>query len=151
MKTQHGFTLMELMITLVVIAILTAVALPSYTSYVTRGKIPDATSNLSTKRAQMEQWFQDNQTYLANAAGVSPPACPASTDTAASQNFDFSCTATATTFLLTATGKGAMAGFQYTIDQNNVKQSNITSPPAPSGWIPATPNNCWVTKTGGTC
>ena len=40
MKTQRGFTLLELMITLVVIAILTAIALPSYTSVRYPGKDP---------------------------------------------------------------------------------------------------------------
>jgi len=150
MKTESGFTLIELMMALVVVAILTAIALPSYTKYVIRGKVPDATANLSSKRAQMEQWFQDNQTYLANAAGVSPPACV--TDTTTSKNFDFSCPVqTATTFTLQATGKSAMSGFVYTIDQSNAKTSVITSPPAPSGWTAATPNNCWVTNVGGAC
>src|ERR1035437_4692119 len=154
MKTQRGFTLLELMITLAVIAILTAIALPSYTSYVIRGKVPGATSNLATKRVQMEQWFQDNRTYLANSAGVSPPACAA--DTTSSQYFTFSCTAptatapTATAYTLTATGTGSMAGFSYTVDEGN-NQTSAFAPPAPAAWIPATPNNCWVTKPGGVC
>lgn len=143
MKTPRGFTLIELMITMVVIAILTAIALPSYTSYVTRGKVPDATANLATKRVQMEQFFQDNRTY----AGA--PACTA--DTTSSKNFDFSCTVqTATTYTLQAAGKGTMAGFTYTVDQANAKASAF-APPAPSGWVAATPNNCWVVKTGGVC
>ena len=99
----------------------------------------------------MEQWFQDNRTYLANAAGVNPPACITDTTTSP-KNFDFSCPVqTATTFTLQATGMTSMAGFVYTIDQNNNQTSVITSPPAPSGWTAATPNNCWVTKPGGLC
>jgi type IV pilus assembly protein PilE len=144
MKTQRGFTLIELMMALVVVAILTAIALPSYTKYIVRGKVPDATANLATKRVQMEQFFQDNRTY------VGAPACTA--DTTSSKNFDFSCptAATATTFTLQATGKGSMLGFTYTIDQSNAKTSAFTSS-APSGWVAATPNNCWVTNVGGTC
>jgi type IV pilus assembly protein PilE len=144
MKTQSGFTLIELMMALVVVAILTAIALPSYTKYVIRGKVPDATSNLATKRVQMEQWFQDNRAYTGGTA--------CNTDTTSSKNFDFSCPVlTATTFTLQATGKNSMAGFVYTVDQNNAKTSVITSPPAPSGWVAATPNNCWVTNVGGVC
>ncbi len=145
MNTQRGFTLIELMIVLAIIAILTAIALPNYTAYIIRSKVPDATSNLATKRVQMEQWFQDNRSYL------NAPAC--APDTATSQFFDFSCpvaTWTATTYTLQATGKASMRGFSYTVSEANVKTSAFTAP-APTGWIAATPNNCWVTKTGGQC
>ena len=143
MKTQRGFTLIELMMALVIVGILTAIALPSYTSYIVRGKVPDATSNLATKRVQMEQFFLDSRTY------VGAPACNA--DTTSSKNFDFSCTVqTATTYTLQAAGKGSMAGFTYTVDQANAKASAFTSA-APSGWVAATPNNCWVTNKGGSC
>ena len=145
MKTQGGFTLIELMMAMVVVAILTAIALPSYTKYVIRGKVPDATANLATKRVQMEQWFQDNRSYVGGTA------CNNDT-TSSPKNFDFSCPVlTATTFTLQATGKNAMSGFVYTIDQSNARTSVITSPPAPSGWVAATPNNCWVTNVGGVC
>ena len=91
LKTQQGFTLIELMVVVVVIGILAAVAVPSYTEYITRGRIPDATSNLATKRVKLEQFYQDNRTYVA------APDC--SSDTTTSSYFNFSCTAgpTATT------------------------------------------------------
>lgn len=139
MKTQNGFTLIELMIVVAIVGILAAIVVPSYRDYLTRGRIPDATSNLSTKRVQMEQFYQDNRTY------VSATACTA--DSTTSKYFDISCSgaATSTTFTLQAVGKGAMAGFTYTIDQNNAKASTITA----SGWTGNT--TCWVTKKGGAC
>ena len=142
MKTHSGFTLIELMITMVVIAILTAIALPSYTKYVVRGKVPNATATLATKRVQMEQWFQDNRAYTGG------PACTA--DTTSNKYFNFSCPVlTANTYTLQAAGKDTMAGFTYTVNESNVKTSVITSPPAPSGWTGST--TCWVTNVGGVC
>jgi type IV pilus assembly protein PilE len=147
MKTQQGFTLIELMIVMVVIAILTAVALPSYTKYVTRGRIPDATSNLATLRVKMEQYYQDNRTYIGG------PGCVI--DTTTSKYFDFGCpgagAATATTYIITATGKNQMNGFKYTIDQSGGKTSTFTAPATTSGWSSPSPNNCWATNVGGTC
>lgn len=141
MKTQTGFTLIELMIVVTVIAILTVVAVPAYSNYVTRGRIPDATSNLASKKVLMEQFYQDSRTY------VGGPACNA--DTTTSSYFNFSCVTTATTFTLTATGKSAMAGFSYTINESSTKTSAIVAP-ASSGWL-ATSGSCWITKQGGTC
>ncbi|MDO8464627.1 MAG: type IV pilin protein [Gallionella sp.] len=146
MKMQQGFTLVELMIVVVIVGILSVVALPAYSNYVIRGKIPDATSNLANKRVKMEQFFQDNRTYLAG------PACNA--DTATSQYFDFTCAtapgvvATTTVYTIAAIGKGSMAGFTYTIDQSNTKQTTA----APTGWSASTmPTNCWITKQDGQC
>ena len=53
-----GFTLIELMITLAVIAILTMIALPSYSSYLARAKRADARSQL-VQAAQFMQRFKN--------------------------------------------------------------------------------------------
>lgn len=138
MKLQKGFSLIEVMIAVAIVAILAAVAVPSYTDYVTRGKIPEATSGLAAKRVQAEQFFQDNRTY----AGA--PAC--ANDTATSpNNFDFAGICAATTFTITATGKGGMSGLNYTINETNAKTSVFTKP----GWTGST--TCWVTAKGGMC
>ncbi len=131
MKAQKGFTLIELMVTVVIVAILAAVALPSYNDYVRRGKITQATAGLSTGRVSVEKFYQDNRTYI----GATAPA--------PTGFFGFAIvTPTPTTYTITATGAGDMAGFVYTIDQSNVQTSAT-----PWGGNAA----CWVVKKGGGC
>lgn len=138
MKIQEGFTLIELMVVVAIVGILASVALPAYTDYVTRSRIPEATSALANKRIQIEQYFQDNRTY------VGAPGCD--NDTTTSQFFDFSCSVeTATAFTLGAVGKSSMLNFGYTIDQAGARVSTITA----TGWSGNAA--CWVTKKGGAC
>ncbi len=135
-----GFTLIELMITVAVIGILAAIAYPNYTDYVKRGKAAEATSTLADMRNRMEQYFQDNKTYL-DAGGSTAP-CAA---TGAIKYFTYACsTQTATTYTLTATpvvGQG-MDNFSFSINQDNLKKSTFDGTDGP---------NCWLNKKGGTC
>lgn len=137
---SQGFTLLEVMVTLLIIAILSALAMPSYVDYVTRGRVPEATANLAVKQVQLEQFYQDNRTY----AGA--PACEG--DNGSSEYFSFSCTTqTATSYTLAATGKGPMTGFGYNLTQSNARSTTAVR----SGWSLPSPNTCWVTRKGGLC
>lgn len=140
-----GFTLIEVMITVAIIAILAAIALPSYSDYVIRGKIPEATTGLNAIRTRMEQGYQDNRQY---SAAVCDQAL-ASLNVAGA-NFVFACPAASLStqaYLATATGAGSMLGFQYTINESGARQT--TKLPS-AAWGTAT-INCWVTKKGGAC
>ena len=140
-QLKQGFTLVEIMIVVAIIGILSAIAIPSYRDYVTRGRIPEATSALATNQVKMEQWFQDNRSYL-NAGGK----CGAVPADIATKFFTVTCpNPTSTTYTLTATGKDAMSGFTYTVNQAGVKATTAV----PSGWTTST--TCWVTGKGGTC
>jgi type IV pilus assembly protein PilE len=145
MKSNKGFSLIELMVVVVIVGILASVAMPAYQDYVTRGKIPEATSALAQGRVLLEQYYQDNHRYANAVAGTTCGAVPANT-----HNFNFTCVATDAannqTFTLSATGADGMTGFSYSIDQSNTKSSTLTA----SGWA-ATSTSCWITKKGGGC
>lgn len=137
MKMQKGFTLMEVMIVVVVVAILASVGIPIYSDYVIRGKLVQATSGLSEGRIKMEQYFQDFRTYAGGEVR-----CPAETEF-----FTFNCGApTATLYTITATGKDNLAAYSYSINQDNVRSSNtpMTNPPGVNV-------SCWIMKSGDAC
>ena len=146
-RHTRGFTLIEVMITVVIISILASVALPAYTDYVTRGKIPEATNGLAGMRIQLEQYYQDNRTYEddGKCGGIKDPA---------EKNFTFACEPanSGQTYTITATGTaaGGMGDFVYTIDESG----NRKTTKLPEKWGTASttsPIECWVTKKGGSC
>lgn len=133
MKRITGFTLAELLTVITIIGILSAVGIPAYNDYVTRTKIAEATSALSDGRIKMEQFFQDNRTYV---GGPAP---------AATTYFTYAASGlTTAAYTITATGTLSMVGFTYTINQANAK----TTTALPSSWIPGSglPATCWVVK-----
>ena len=136
---QRGFTLIEVMITVAIIGILAAIAIPSYRDYVLRGQVVEAHNALSTLRANMERHFQDNRDYGTVGAFTSPCAAPA-----AAGSFTLSCpTLTATAFTARAVGSGPTNGFTYTVTQQNVRATVA----AGAGWTVCTTG--WTTKKSG--
>lgn len=138
---NKGFTLIELLIVMAIIAILAAIALPSYNEYVIRGKIMEATAALSAFRGRQEQYFQDNRTFL-DAAGNCGGALPADV-----RYFNYACVGTANTFLATATGVAAegLNGFSFTINETNLRQT--TGFPGAA----VVPLNCWIYRRAEQC
>lgn len=142
-RQARGFTLIELMIAVAIVAILAMVALPSYRDYIIRGRLVDATNTLSATRARMEQHFQDNRTY--NTVGTFTAPCLTSQTV---KEFAIVCGAapTATAYTITATGSGSTAGFVFTINQDGTQRTTGL----PAGWGTA-PRNCWVMRKADTC
>lgn len=134
-RQQRGFTLLELMVTFAIIAILATIAIPAYSEYVKQGKVAEATSTLADLRIRTEQYFQDTRTYE-NA--------PCEPEPGTTKHFDFVCERGPATYTITARGKSDqdLSGFEFTINQDNLKTSKYEG---------AVGDSCWITKKGGTC
>lgn len=147
MRRHAGFTLLEMMIAVAIIGILAAVAYPSYTEHLRRGKIAEAMSILADTRTKMEQFYLDNRTYVGSDAANMP--CNATVMGANAKHFTFACSNLGTgTYTVTATGVAAqgMNGFSYTVNEANVRATTITGV---SGWTGS--SSCWVRAKGGVC
>ena len=131
MKRNAGFTLVELMIVVAIVAILAAIAVPMYTDYITRAQLVPAHTGLAGLRVKMEQGYQDNRQY----------ACLAAAELKIDK-FNVVCAATPQTFLITATGsEGRVTGFAFSIDE----RGNRTTVAAPVDWMPAV-TSCFVAR-----
>lgn len=69
-RTMVGFTLIELMITVVIIGVLAAIAYPSYQNYTKQTRRSDAQIALTQAANQQEKFFTECNWYAANLAGT---------------------------------------------------------------------------------
>lgn len=140
-RGSSGFTLIEIMVTVAIIAVLSSIAVPAYTDHVRRTQATDATSNLAAGRTRLEQFFQDNRNYgsTATTCGIT---------VAASTSFAYTCNwgagGTNQSFRITATGSPGGTSHVYTITDSGARTTTTFKGVAQTG------KNCWLLR-GGEC
>jgi type IV pilus assembly protein PilE len=159
MRHANGFTLLELMIAVIVVAILASIALPSYNDYVLRSRFTEATGNLADMRVKMEQAYMDNRRYSTDAAGGVCGIPGGNTPNAAdARYFTYQCASTNPNgmgdqqYVITAQGVAAqgLTGISFTVNQANAKATVVDagSEMEKRGYGGA---NCWVRKKPADC
>jgi type IV pilus assembly protein PilA len=75
MKRSQGFTLIELMVVVAIIAILAAIALPAYLDYVARAQVSEGFSLATDARTAVTVYHAEHNGYPSGntAAGLSAP------------------------------------------------------------------------------
>lgn len=152
-RRSRGFTLIELMVVIAIIAILATIAVPQYNDYIRRAAIQEAFTVLADFRVKLEQFYQDNRAY-----GTVGEVTPCGHDgvanridfAAAADKFAFSCSLSGAganqnqAFLVAATGSsGAAVGHTFTIDSGNGRGTTVFK-----GVTVA--KSCWL-ATGSEC
>ena len=122
--SRAGFTLVELMIAVAIVAILASISLPAYTAYVQRSRVPPALVALLSYQVRMEQRFQDAGSYAnGEACAIAAPAVAG--------------------FTVTCTLGDNGTGYTYTINDQGTRITVAHPRGVPS-------NNCWSIR-GATC
>jgi len=103
-----GFTLIELLIAVVIIAVLTAIALPSYQDFVKTSRRADARNALFDLQVKQERYRSNNLTY-ATLAQLNSSYGASSTSEAGYYSIAVTVN-TASTYTATATPAGGQAG-----------------------------------------
>jgi type IV pilus assembly protein PilE len=133
LSRTRGFTLVEAVITLLVLSMLTTFAVNSYDSYVKRARAADALEQLDQFRTHMEKAFQDNGNYGVGACAVNLPTGVI--------NFAFSCQLgqNGQAFAASATGSGSVAGYMFSINDQGFRRTEAF----PGAAVPA---DCWMVE-----
>jgi len=109
MKAQNGFTLIELMITVAIIGILSAIAYPSYTQYIVRSNRSAAEGFMLTVAGKQEQYILDARMYATSMTVLGITSVPSEV----SQNYTVTVSAnnaaTPPSYTVTATPTGSQA------------------------------------------
>src|SRR5262245_22130036 len=74
--SARGFTLIEVLVVMVIVAILATIALPNYNEYIVRSNRSTAQSFLTDAASRQAQFFLDRRTYATTVAALNlaPPA-----------------------------------------------------------------------------
>ncbi|WP_455210278.1 type IV pilin protein [Kaarinaea lacus] len=96
---NKGFTLIEVMIVVAIIAVLAAIAVPNYSEQVRKSRRADAKVALEQTTQRLERCYVDNNTFVYHVTDA--PSCP-QTHTTSDGYYTITVVATATNYSVTA-------------------------------------------------
>lgn len=136
MRKQYGFSLIELMVVVAIIAILSAIAFPSYRKYVVRSHRTDAQRALMDLAGRQERFYYSNNAYATELSALG------SNSSAAGSYYQLSIdpAGTSTTaYLMTATAVGTQQADDaqcqtLSLDQAGRRLSTGTTSNDPACW-----------------
>jgi type IV pilus assembly protein PilE len=145
---HHGFTLVELLVTVAIVSVLATLAVPIYTMQVNKVRRAEAQALLLEVASREEQFYLDNKTYTTDMTDLGYTSDPVSSDNGF-YRIDVAAGATGSiesSFLATATRAGAQlsdtACGDFTLDslsRRHVINYDDYDPLLPN----AEPDNCW--------
>ena len=127
-KNKGGFTLVELMVVAIIVAILAAVAIPLMSANQTRARSTEADAGLGTIRTALRAMYAETSAYNEDLNGATitssdPTSLPGISSGDLNGKFflegDYTMTLGASTYTLTATGNAArdVGGVTITLNQ----------------------------------
>lgn len=132
-KNEHGFTFIELFVVVVLVAILSAIAVPLYQESVIEAYAPEGKAVLASISAAAQRYRVYNNNSFSGLTLTTLTAAPYNVKTNATDKWTFSITnATDNTFTAVATGNGAkipkLSGktITLTFDVNATPQETFT-------------------------
>lgn len=133
---SRGFTLIELMIAVAIVAILAAIAIPSYTQHVVKSNRTEAKTILMQTAQALERCYSRFSAYNASDCSVS---FPVNSESGHYQMTEDGQTINATSYTLTAVPQGTQATRDtkcgnFTLTQNGTRGVSAQG---------ADPNDCW--------
>lgn len=135
---QRGFTMIELMVVVVIVALLAAIAIPLYGKYIKNARLSEANGRVGEIITASKAYAQEHQDASGNPTW--PPAAGAGiVDLSSSELFDYSITAggaanaSTTALTIRAAGKagGKMAGVTVDVTVPNINANG--TPPVIAG------------------
>lgn len=122
---MRGFTLIELLITVAIVGVLTAVAVPQYLGYVNSARVTTAQNNLRAIYLKQQEYFTNNNAYYSPGA-CGDNAAVINTNLFAGQsiidddNYTYCITQTTTDDFTARATNVSDATIIYTVDDDNV-------------------------------
>jgi type IV pilus assembly protein PilA len=131
---QKGFTLIELMIVVAIIAILAAIAIPAYQDYIVRSQVSEALTLGSGPETAVAEFYQNKGKLPLDNADAAPVSIGG--------NYVASVTVAATGIITAAMGTGTGTGFGSKANTKVASQTLLLSPTFSTGSV------AWTCKAG---